>query len=194
MYILVTKIWHRIYCATLCCVILCKWAIGFSGRFLKIYLESKYPLYVNRSEPDLPATQAYKPSQNILRYTSSISAQPYVIKFAVHSTLKHLEGQDSEHPVCCVERTSASGVSWGLPQARSPAGLHGDGTETEQCSEICSLRNALTGDDAMVAKVGLQIVVSWLVFLSPASMERVWIPLSHWKAVTCNEIKSLKHA
>ena len=58
--------------------------------------------------------------------------------------------------------------SWRVPQTRSPAHLPSDGTETEGNNEICSLRNALTGGDAMVAKVGLQIVVCWLVFLSPA--------------------------
>lgn len=65
--------------------------------------------------------------------------------------------------------------------------------QPERHNEICSLCNAVAGDDVLVAKAGLQIVVSWLVVLSVASMERAQIPPSHWKAVTCNEIKSLKH-
>lgn len=69
-----------------------------------------------------------------------------------------------------------SGVLSGVPQPRSPASLPGDGTEAEQHNEVLSLHNALTGDDTMVAKRGLQIVVGCLVFLSPASTGYRFLP------------------
>lgn len=56
-------------------------------------------------------------------------------------------------------------------QNRSPAGLPGAGIEIERHNEICSLHNALTGDDATVAKVGLQIIVSSLVFVTSINGE-----------------------